>query len=80
MHKINKLFPKASVVGYHSGYFTMDEEKNIINDINKTGAELLIIGMGVPRQELWSYKNMEKFNNIKLLICGGAIIDFLADK
>lgn len=76
--KLRNKFPKCNIVGYHSGYFDNDEE--IVNDINKSKAELLIVGMGVPLQEKWLYLNSQKLSNVKLSVAGGAIFDFMSNK
>ena len=61
-----------------NGYFDNDEE--IVNDINNSKAELLIVGMGVPLQEKWLYLNSQKLSNVKLSVAGGAIFDFMSNK
>lgn len=45
--------------------------------MNKTGAELLVLGLGAPKQELWvtAYASQLK---VKVALCVGATIDFLA--
>ncbi len=72
------MFPGLPVLGYHSGYFDDKEEKEIIQEINSSGAKILVIGMGVPKQELWTSLNKTKLKNVDIIICGGAILDFLA--
>lgn len=41
------------VAGTHHGYFSSTEESRVVADINRSGAEILCVGMGMPRQELW---------------------------
>lgn len=66
------------VAGYHNGYFNKTEEAEIIESINKSKAELLILGMGVPIQELWINQHMQYLPHVKLAVAGGAIIDFIS--
>jgi len=77
---LKKKHPKINLTGYSSGYYDRSDELNLIEEINNSGAELLIVGMGVPLQEKWILKNKNKLNNIKLIIAGGAIFDFIALK
>lgn len=79
-NKINNKFNCNLVVGYHSGYFNDKEEKEIIEEINNKNINLLIVGMGVPKQELWIHRNLNNLNNVSLIIAGGAIIDFIGGK
>lgn len=68
-------FQELNIVGCNDGYFQNDEE--IIEKINSLKTDVLIVGMGVPRQELWIAENIRKLNT-KVCIAGGAIIDFQA--
>jgi N-acetylglucosaminyldiphosphoundecaprenol N-acetyl-beta-D-mannosaminyltransferase len=76
--RIKGLFPEIKIAGFHSGYFSGEGNQKIIDIINQSGAELLIIGMGVPRQELWASENRNLLKYVKVIIAGGAIIDFLS--
>ena len=69
-----------NIAGFHSGYFNKEEESEIINEINIKKVELLIIGMGVPKQELWIQNHSDKLKTVKITIAGGAIIDFIGNK
>ncbi len=71
-------YPGINIVGCRSGYFVKEEEDKMIKEINDLKAEVLIVGMGVPTQELWIYKNREKLKSVKIAIAGGAIIDFIS--
>lgn len=77
---LREKYPKINIVGNRSGYFTADDEIQMIEEINALNVEVLIVGMGVPIQELWIYKNKEKFKTVKIVIAGGAIIDFISGR
>jgi N-acetylglucosaminyldiphosphoundecaprenol N-acetyl-beta-D-mannosaminyltransferase len=66
------------VVGYHDGFFDKQEEKEIINSIDKSGANILLVGMGVPIQEKWISEHVPQLSQVKLAIAGGAILDFIS--
>ena len=72
---IEKAIPGVVIAGFHDGYFT--DNQKIVEEINSSGADLLIVGMGVPKQEIWLSQNKKSLNT-KLSIAGGAIIDFQA--
>lgn len=76
--KLIEKNPRVNIVGKHDGYFNDDESQNIINEINEKKVDLLIVGMGVPLQEIWLNKNMHKFESVKIGVAGGAILDFLS--
>jgi N-acetylglucosaminyldiphosphoundecaprenol N-acetyl-beta-D-mannosaminyltransferase len=76
--KIEENFPGIRIKGVHSGYFDELKETHIIEEINQLNIDLLVVGMGVPRQELWLQRNKDKLSKVKLGIAGGAIIDFMS--
>lgn len=71
-------YKKIIISGYNNGYFQDDE--TIIRKINNSGAEVLILGMGAPYQELWAQRNKDKLEKVKVIVAGGAIIDFISGK
>lgn len=76
--RIKRIIPGIQITGYRSGYFKDHEEENLIEEINYSGAEILILGMGVPKQELWAFRNRKYLTNTKIIIAGGAILDFIS--
>ena len=69
--------PSNNIVGTHHGYFPNSETPSIINKINQSGAELLVVAMGAPKQELWLYANRNQLN-CKVAIGVGGALDCLA--
>lgn len=66
-----------NICGVHHGYVS-DIEKQILDDINFCKPKLIIVGMGVPIQELWIAHHKSMLPSVNLLIAGGAIIDFIS--
>ncbi|MEL6166569.1 MAG: WecB/TagA/CpsF family glycosyltransferase, partial [Cyanobacteria bacterium J06628_3] len=54
------------------------ECQKIIELINDSGANVLAIGVGAPKQELWLYQFKSKLKNIKTFLAIGATINFEA--
>jgi N-acetylglucosaminyldiphosphoundecaprenol N-acetyl-beta-D-mannosaminyltransferase len=50
---MQKRFPELKVVGVRDGYFSEAEESAVIDDVNRSGAEILLVAFGAPRQDLW---------------------------
>jgi exopolysaccharide biosynthesis WecB/TagA/CpsF family protein len=46
-------FPNLRISGTHDGYFDSSEDAAVIHSINASGADILLVAMGAPRQELW---------------------------
>ena len=66
---------KINLVGYKDGFFQDKEEKEVIDDIYNSDPDVVIVGMGVPRQELFSARLSKKLNG-KIIICVGNFLEF----
>lgn len=80
---INSKVGRNIIVGCHSpsfGFETNEKEcREIVEMINQSGATVLSVGVGAPKQEKWIYKYKDKMPNIKIFLALGATIDFEAD-
>jgi len=78
---IRKQWPHIKVCGTYSPPFGFEknplENQNILKLINKCSPDLVVIGLGAPKQEIWVYDHMKGID-AKVAICAGATIDFLA--
>ena len=66
-----------NVVGFYHGYFEDSETDNIIKMINKSGAELLVVALGAPKQELWLWRNKDRLQ-CKVGIGVGGCLDVIS--
>lgn len=82
MNRINKRINRPIIVGAHSPSFGFDkcnvECEQIIELINQTDANVLVVGAGAPKQEKWICDFKDKFEKIDLFMALGATIDFEA--
>jgi len=69
-------FPYLKVIGFHHGYFSEEEEKEIIAEINQLSPDILFVCTGMPRAEIWATKNKEI--NTRLTLCVGGTLDIMA--
>lgn len=63
--------------GSHHGFFGPHEEDAVIDQINASGAVHLLVGMGMPRQELWLVANAHRLRP-RVLIPVGALFRWYA--
>lgn len=49
--KIKLRYGDLNCVGFHHGYFVEDERTSIFNRIMSVGADIVVCGMGAPKQE-----------------------------
>ena len=69
--KITEQFPDINFVGIRDGYFKSDDE--VIAEINASGAEILFVCLGAPKQERWMSANKDKINVRLMLGLGGSL-------
>ncbi|HOD93032.1 MAG TPA: WecB/TagA/CpsF family glycosyltransferase [Clostridia bacterium] len=70
-------YPYISVSGFHDGYFRKEEEKNIIDEINIKKPDLIIVGLGAPKQEMFIYNHRHNIHS-GLAIGAGGTIDIIS--
>ncbi len=63
--------PGLVVAGFAHGFVPRDREDELIALINASGAEVLLVGMGDPIQQLWVARNRPKLRAQVVLTCGG---------
>jgi exopolysaccharide biosynthesis WecB/TagA/CpsF family protein len=73
IHKI----PNLRIAGTRDGYGGALDTDAVIADINESGADIVLVALGVPMQELWLHKNAHLLN-AQLTLAVGALFDFLA--
>lgn len=77
VENINKKYDGINVVGHRNGYFTKDDERQIVHDIEKASPDILIIGLGMEKQESFAYKYKDKLS-ARLTLCVGGTVDILS--
>ena len=53
-------YPGVQIVGTRHGFFTKQEESEIVNAIIAKQPDILLVALGVPRQEKWLVDYMEQ--------------------
>lgn len=74
--KIEAKHPNVTIVGVRDGFFPEHEEKDVLDEIRRSDANLVLVAMGQPRQELWASRYSPSINGP--VICVGALFDFMA--
>lgn len=73
--RAGELAPDLVVAGCRDGYFSDAEEDAVIGEINRSGAGVVLVALGVPRQEIWIARNRHRLN-ARLVMGVGAQFDF----
>jgi N-acetylglucosaminyldiphosphoundecaprenol N-acetyl-beta-D-mannosaminyltransferase len=75
---LRKQYPELQITVAH-GYFDLNGEENeeVLRSINAFDPHVVMVGMGMPRQEHWIVDNLDRLGPVVLLPCGAAI-DYVA--
>ena len=78
---LRRLYPGLQIEVSH-GYFDSKqgsaENEAVLQRINAYQPDLLMVGMGMPRQEFWTQENFDRLNARVILASNGAAIDYVA--
>lgn len=77
--RCRRQFPGLQIVGTHHGYFALNESDAVIKQINRGRPHVLLVGMGVPRQEKWIWQHRDTLH-VPVLWGVGALFDYYAGK
>jgi alpha-1,3-mannosyltransferase len=73
----SRQFPRHQIVGCHHGHFAKDETATINAMIKASNADVVLVAMGNPKQELWLAGNLQA-TGARLGFAVGALFDFVA--
>jgi N-acetylglucosaminyldiphosphoundecaprenol N-acetyl-beta-D-mannosaminyltransferase len=79
--KLRELYPSLQIE-VNEGYFDerqgSSENEALVQRINTYEPDLLIVGMGMPRQEFWTHDNVARLKAHVILSSAGAALDYIA--
>jgi N-acetylglucosaminyldiphosphoundecaprenol N-acetyl-beta-D-mannosaminyltransferase len=77
--ELKRRFPALQIAGCHHGYFDAESESGVVEMIARTRPDVLVAGMGAPKQEKWLAENAAAIG-AKLAIGVGGSLDVLAGR
>jgi len=80
VHKLCEVAPHATIKG-RDGYFdtttSCEENQAVLKDINEFNPDIILVGMGMGRQEQWILNNHNQLGN-RCIIAVGACLEYMA--
>lgn len=67
--------PDLAIAGTHHGYF--EDGADVVDAVNASGAELVLVGLGPPKQELWVARHLDDLR-VRACWCVGGLLDQVA--
>ncbi|NDJ76722.1 MAG: WecB/TagA/CpsF family glycosyltransferase [Chloroflexi bacterium] len=69
--------PGLQIVGTYAGSPAPEENDAIVQMVNDSGADMLLVAYGAPKQDLWIARNQDRLN-VKVAMGVGGTFDFIA--
>ena len=80
--RINQRIGRDIIVETYSPSFGFEKNEEecaaIVNMVRRSSANVLVVGLGAPKQEIWIAKYKDQLPNIDIFLAVGASIDFEA--
>lgn len=70
---IQETHPNIRVAGYTNGFEA--DEAALVSRIHQSGAKILFVALGSPKQELWIRRNLQKLPNVQVFQGVGGSFD-----
>ena len=67
-----KQYPQLQIVGYRNGYFTEEDEPQIVADMATSGADMMFVAFSSPKKEFWVNKYINQLNIPFVMGVGGS--------
>lgn len=77
--RLQSRYPGLEIRGTSDGFFDDHSEMDLLEKIRQSGARVLFVGLGVPRQEAWIARNREILKPMVFVGVGGSF-DVLSGK
>ncbi|NVK57351.1 MAG: WecB/TagA/CpsF family glycosyltransferase [Alteromonadaceae bacterium] len=68
---LDSKYSNFEIAGTHHGYFDESTEQQLIDTINNSGADILWVGLGKPKEQAFVVRNKSKLHVPVIITCGG---------
>jgi N-acetylglucosaminyldiphosphoundecaprenol N-acetyl-beta-D-mannosaminyltransferase len=76
--RLRQRYPELQIVGVRNGYFSTSEEAEICADVVRLRADVLWVGLGSPRQEVFAVANKARLPGVAWIRTCGGLFDHMA--
>lgn len=79
--RLQRWYPGLRIAGTHHGYFEAGSahDERVVEDINERRPDIVLVGMGSPKQELWVEHNVDRVD-ASVLWTVGALFDYVSGR
>ncbi len=73
-------YPGLQIAGTYAGSPDPAENEEIVARINASGAQMLFVAYGAPRQDMWIARNREALPHVRVAMGVGGSLDFITGR
>jgi len=79
--RLDRWYPRLRIAGTHHGYFDIGSahDDRVVEDINARKPDIVLVGMGTPKQELWVAENAARLET-DVVWTVGALFDYVSGR
>ncbi len=78
--ELRRQHPGIAIVGHRDGYVEEARMTELVEAINRSGANVLFVALGSPRQELWMEKYLPQLPGVRVCQGVGGTFDVIAGR
>lgn len=71
--RLRDRYPAINIAGWHHGYFNLNDDLGVVNEIVKARPDIIFVGMSSPLKEKFISKNLKKMGVPVAIGVGGSI-------
>jgi N-acetylglucosaminyldiphosphoundecaprenol N-acetyl-beta-D-mannosaminyltransferase len=70
--RLPRIYPRLNLVFLENGYYSKDKEKALVDRMVAADPQLILVALGVPKQELFIDRYRERFPHTVMIGVGGS--------
>ena len=78
--RLSKRYPDLRITGTHAGSPAAEENDDIVQRINASGAAQLFVAYGAPNQDQWIERNRTNLTTVRVALGVGGSLDFITGR
>jgi exopolysaccharide biosynthesis WecB/TagA/CpsF family protein len=71
-------YPGLRIIGRRNGYFSREEEPEVVAEIARLKPDVLWLSLGVPLEQQFCMRNLEALRGVGIVKTSGGLFDFLS--
>jgi N-acetylglucosaminyldiphosphoundecaprenol N-acetyl-beta-D-mannosaminyltransferase len=71
--RMRERFPDANIVGHRDGFFRPEDEERIVDEIRAARPDILLIALGIPKQEKFLFRHKAALGVPVMIGVGGTL-------